>query len=251
VSDERVELDYLIVVPARYRSTRLPGKPLVDILGKPMIVRTVERCLKVAPRERVVVATDDERIVDVCRANGIRVEMTRSDHRTGSDRVAEIASRIPAEAYINVQGDEPVFNPEDIIRIIEAASADSTRTYIGYCDLKESEWADSKYLKLLFGIHKQLIYIGRAQVPGSHDGSFHGGHRQVCIHSYPREALESFASSDARTPIEAIEDHEMMRFLEMGLPVQVVELSADSMAVDRPSDLALVEQRLRELGEGN
>lgn len=242
------EFDYVIVIPARYRSTRLPGKPLVDILGKPMVIRTAERCLEVAPRSRVIVATDDERIADVCRAHDIRVEMTRDDHRTGSDRVAEVASRVHAQAYINVQGDEPVFNPDDIRRIIDAARQDPTKTYIGYCPLTEAQWSDTKYLKLLFGLHKQLIYIGRAQVPGSHDGGFHGGYRQVCVHSYPGAALEVFSATAGRTPLETVEDHEMMRFLELGLPVEVVELSDESLAVDRPSDIALVEQRLRALG---
>jgi 3-deoxy-manno-octulosonate cytidylyltransferase (CMP-KDO synthetase) len=251
VDNTQDAIDYLIVIPARYRSTRLPGKPLIDIAGKPMIIRTAERCLEVAPREQVVVATDDERIAEVCRAHNIRVEMTRDDHRTGSDRVAEVAARIPARAYINVQGDEPVFDPDDIRRVIDAARQDPTKTYIGYCDLTEDQWSDTKYLKLLFGLQKQLIYIGRAQVPGSHDGAFHSGHRQVCVHSYPRAALEAFSATSGRTPLEAIEDHEMMRFLELGLPVEVVELSANSLAVDRPSDIALVEQRLREMGEAD
>ncbi len=249
MDDTQDAVDYLIVIPARYRSTRLPGKPLVDILGKPMVVRTAERCLEVAPRSQVIVATDDERIAEVCRAHDIRVEMTRDDHRTGSDRVAEVATRIPARAYINVQGDEPVFNPDDIRLIVDASRRDPSKTYIGYCALEESQWSDTKYLKLLFGLNKQLIYIGRAQVPGSHDGAFRFGYRQVCVHSYPRAALVAFSATGGRTPLESVEDHEMMRFLELGLPVEVVELSADSLAVDRPSDIALIEQRLREIGE--
>src|SRR4051812_48903766 len=92
--------DELIVIPARYRSSRLPGKPLIDVAGKPMIVRTAERCFEVVERERVVVATDDERIAAVCTEHNIRFEMTR-DHATGSDRVAEVATRLPARTYIN------------------------------------------------------------------------------------------------------------------------------------------------------
>jgi 3-deoxy-manno-octulosonate cytidylyltransferase (CMP-KDO synthetase) len=236
--------DLLVVIPARFRSRRLPGKPLVDIAGIPMVVRTAERCFEVIPRDRVLVATDDERIVEACEARGIRVEMTRDDHPTGTDRVAEIASRFPASIYVNVQGDEPVFNPDDILRIIEESRKDPSKTYIGYCAMTPEQWGDSKYIKLLFGLDRRLIYIGRAQVPGSHDGRFTVAYRQVCVYAYPADALAAFASSGGRTPLEEIEDCEVVRFLELGLPVQVVELSADSMSVDRPEDVIKVEEFL-------
>jgi 3-deoxy-manno-octulosonate cytidylyltransferase (CMP-KDO synthetase) len=114
--------------------------------------------------------------------------------------------------------------------------------------MTEDQWRDTKYTRLLFGLDHRLIYIGRAQVPGSHSGEFTVAYRQVCLHAFPREALAVFASVTERTPLEAIEDHEMLRFLELGLPVRVVEMSADSMPVDRPEDLPLVERRLIELG---
>lgn len=240
-------VDELVIIPARYRSSRLPGKPLVDLSGKPMIIRTVERCLEVLPREQVIVATDDERIAEVCVAHNVQYEMTR-DHPTGSDRVAEVASRIPAKTYINVQGDEPVFNPEDLRIIIDAARQDRSKTFIGSCEMTEQQWQDTKYIKLLFGLNRQLIYIGRAPVPGSHDGTFRLGYRQVCVYAYPGEALQAYAAPGQRTPLEAIEDNEVMRFLELGLPVEVLPMSPDSMPVDRPDDVALVEARLRELG---
>lgn len=246
-----IDDDILVVIPARFRSTRLPGKPLIDIAGKPMIVRTAERCLQAVPQEQLVIATDDERIADVCRAHDLRVEMTRDDHPTGSDRVAEIAQRIPARRYINVQGDEPVFNPEDIVRIVEESSTTGQEVLIGYCEMPEWQWRDSKYIKLLFGQDRQLIYIGRAQVPGSHDGEFRFAYRQVCVSSYTRDALLQFHAAGARTPIESVEDHEVMRFLELGIPVGVVEMSADSMPVDRPEDVTLVESYLREFDGTN
>lgn len=236
--------DVLVVIPARYSSKRLPGKPLAMIAGKPMIVRTAEQCFKVLPRDRVIVATDDQRIVDVCTEHGIRAELTRTDHLTGTDRVAEVASRFPARTYINVQGDEPVFNPEDILEIIRASSVDRSMTYIGYCEISEREWRDSKYIKLLFGREGQLIYIGRAQVPGSHDGSFHVGYRQVCAYAYGAQALEAYSSTESRTPLESIEDCEVVRFLELGLPVRVIPMSDVSMSVDRPEDVARVERYL-------
>lgn len=240
-------LDELVVIPARYKSSRLPGKPLVQIAGKPMLLRTVERCYEVMAPEKVLVATDDPRIAALCEENGIRYEMT-ADHPTGTDRVAEIASRVPAQTYINVQGDEPVFNPDDLKLLSETARQDPSQTYIGYCDMPEEQWHDTKYTRLLFGLRNQLIYIGRGPMPFGHAGAFSFAHRQVCLHAYSGEALAAFHAVGGKTPIEAVEDHEMMRFVELGLPVSVIAMSADSMPVDRESDIPLVERRIAELG---
>ena len=236
--------DALIVIPARYESSRLPGKPLIDLAGKPMIVRTAEQCLKVANQSQVVVATDDQRIAEVCREFDVRCELTDSKHQTGSDRVAEVASRISAGVYLNVQGDEPVFNPRDIIVLVNRFERESRTTLIGYCEMSEDEWSDSKNIKLLFGQSNQLIYIGRAKVPGSHNGEFRVGFRQVCIYGYSADVLREFSSTGVRTPLESIEDNEVMRFLELGMQVDVVKLSDDSISVDRPSDVDRVLARL-------
>ncbi len=241
-------LDELIVIPARYRSTRLPGKPLTPIGGRPMIVQTHARCLAALPHDQILVATDDERIADVCRAHGIWVEMTAPDHPTGSDRVAEIAGRIAARTYINVQGDEPVCNPADIRKLISAARAHRDRTIIGYCPLTdEAQWRDPNCCKLLFNRQGELIYIGRASVPASKSGTFQGGWRQICLHAYPREALHAFAATGGKTRLEEIEDHEMLRFLELGLKVHVLEMSDQSIPVDQPGDIAKAEARLASL----
>lgn len=249
VRDEGTAMrEELVVIPARYRSTRLPGKPLVSIAGKPMIVRTWERCAEVVDPANLVVATDDQRIADVCADHGILVEMTREDHPTGSDRVHEVAMRIPARTYINVQGDEPVFNADDLRTLLSEARRDRSSILTGYCEMTEQQWSDSKYIKLLFGLDHNLIYIGRAQVPGSHDGVFRFAHRHVCAYAYPREALALFAATGGRTRIETVEDHEIMRFLELGLNVRVVEMSDQSMPVDRLQDIVLVEEYLRKHG---
>ena len=110
---------YIVVIPARLQSSRLPGKPLINLCGVPMIVRTYRQCLKVVPAELVYVATDSDEIRIVCEKQGIRVVMTSSNCRTGTDRVAEVAQKVEADTYINVQGDEPVFNPEDLRELIK------------------------------------------------------------------------------------------------------------------------------------
>jgi 3-deoxy-manno-octulosonate cytidylyltransferase (CMP-KDO synthetase) len=111
-------MSFLIVIPSRYQSTRLPGKPLIDICGIPMVVRTYKQCIKVVDPDLVVVATDDARIQMVCEANGIKTIMTSDKCLTGTDRVAEVALQIEVNTYINVQGDEPIFNPEDLKLLI-------------------------------------------------------------------------------------------------------------------------------------
>lgn len=203
----------------------------------------------VAPLIRALVATDDKRIADVCRAHDIWFEMTSPDHPTGGDRVAEIAERIEAKTYLNVQGDEPVCNPADIAALIVAARAHRDRTLIGCCPLKdEVEWRDPNCCKLIFSAARELIYIGRAAVPASKSGAFQGGWRQICLHAYPRDALRAFAATGGKTPLEAIEDHEMLRFLELGLKVHVIEMSDRSVPVDRPEDVARAEAMMREVG---
>lgn len=236
--------DYLIVIPARFGSTRFPGKALADIGGKPMIIRTAERCLQVARKNQVVVATDDKRIIEACEAHGIWAELTKKEHQTGTDRVAEISRRFQAKRYLNVQGDEPVLNPRDIVSVADV-SEDPLVTITGYCQLEKHMWGDSKHIKLVFGNSSQLLYISRADIPGSHSGEFVEGFRQVCIYSYSRESLDQVQSTAGRSRLESIEDHELLRFLELGLQVQVVELSSDSISVDRPKDIELVLKRIK------
>lgn len=242
-------LDELIVIPARYRSTRLPGKPLTMVGGLPMIVQTHARCREAAPDAEILVATDDERIAEVCRAHDIRVEMTSPDHPTGTDRVAEIAERIEARTYLNVQGDEPVCDPADISALIAAARARPDDILIGYTPLRdECEWRDPNCCKLLFGRAGRLLYIGRAAVPASKSGAFQGGWRQICLHAFPRDALRAFAATGGKTALEAIEDHEMLRFLELGMAIHVIAMSDRSVPVDRPEDVARAEAMMRRVG---
>ena len=115
------ELNYVVIIPARYGSSRLEGKPLINLCGVPMVVRTYRQCIKACPAERVYVACDDERIKTVCEQHGIQVLMTSKECLTGTDRVAECAQQLDADVYINVQGDEPVFNPEDLETFINKA----------------------------------------------------------------------------------------------------------------------------------
>lgn len=240
-------MNFIIIIPARYKSTRLPGKPLVDILGKSMLSRTYEQCIKAVPKEKVYVATDDERIVEHCKELDINVLLTSDECLTGTDRVAEVATLIDADYYINVQGDEPLFNPEDIKRVINAIEEFQGEVINGYCSIENEELYKSLSIpKVVFRPDGRLLYMSRQGIPGNKSGSFVKGWRQVCIYGFPGKALKAFAAIKTKTPLEQEEDIEILRFLELGFEVRMLELSNDSIPVDNPEDVQLVEKKIKE-----
>jgi 3-deoxy-manno-octulosonate cytidylyltransferase (CMP-KDO synthetase) len=234
--------DYIVVIPARYESTRLPGKPLVMLCGVPMVVRTYMQCISVVPREQVFVATDDYRIRDVCEKENIQVVMTSTTCMTGTDRVEEVSREVDAGFYINVQGDEPVFNPHDLRRLIQVASECPQEVINGYCDIESEEMFRSGAVpKVVVRPDGRLLYMSRAAIPTNKSQGFDKAKRQVCAYAFPKAALAAFSSSQAKTPLEAIEDIEILRFLELGWDVRMISLSNQSIAVDNPEDIAKAE----------
>jgi 3-deoxy-manno-octulosonate cytidylyltransferase (CMP-KDO synthetase) len=235
-------MKYCVIIPARYDSTRLPGKPLIDICGIPMIIRTYQQCVKACPTEKVYVATDDERIRETCEKNGIQVIMTSNECLTGTDRIAECAQSIDADIFINVQGDEPVFNPNDLKVIISNLAKYSGEILNGYCEIYEEQLFRSGSIpKVVFRPDGRLLYMSRASIPSNKELGFEKAWRQVCVYAFPRKALEEFAAVSKKTTLEDIEDIEILRFLELGWEVRMVELSSDSIAVDNPEDIQRVE----------
>ena len=244
-----VQPDYAVIIPARYQSSRLPGKPLVQLDGVPMIVRTYRQCLKACPAGRIHVATDDERIREVCEQHGIAVLMTSPHCLTGTDRLAECARQLDAEIFINVQGDEPVFNPDDLRRMIEACTAWPGEVLNGFCAIDdEAQFRSTSTPKVVMRPDGRLLYMSRATIPGTKSGEFIHGWRQVCLYAFPRAALAAFAACTSKTPLESLEDIEILRFLELGWEVRMLELSQDSIAVDNPADVAAAEAAIRARG---
>lgn len=240
------QADFLVVIPARYQSTRLPGKPLVEIDGVPMIVRTFEQCAKAVARDKIIIATDDARIGAVCEAHHMGWLMTADSCLTGTDRVADVARQTDHAVYINVQGDEPVFNPDDLQKLIEAACADPLKVMCGYTEITEPEDYQSPACpKVVTALDGKLLYMTRAAVPGNKTGRFEKAWRQVCAYSFPRDPLLAYADYGRKTPIEEIEDIEILRFLELGHSVHMLPMSAQSIPVDFPEDVAKVEAALK------
>ncbi|ATH82694.1 3-deoxy-manno-octulosonate cytidylyltransferase [Ectopseudomonas mendocina] len=234
-------MEALIIIPARYASSRYPGKPLVDIAGKTLLQRVWERCVPVLGKEGVVVATDDQRIVEHCQAIGARWVMTPSTCLTGTDRLAAASLQLQADIYINVQGDEPLIQPEDIQRVIDLAAKHPGQVLNAYCAIKEEQdYLSRNVPKVVKRPDGRLLYMSRAPIPGTKGAEFVRADKQVCIYAFPPEALQAYAARTEKTPLEQLEDIEILRFLELGYEVRMVEVSGSSIAVDAPEDVARV-----------
>jgi 3-deoxy-manno-octulosonate cytidylyltransferase (CMP-KDO synthetase) len=241
----------IIVIPARYKSSRFPGKPLVNLLGKPMIQWVAELSARAVGRKNVYIATDDTKIQTAVLAMGYQVVMTSEHCLTGTDRLAEVAQKVDADIYINVQGDEPLVNPEDILKVIEAKKAYSDEVINGYAIIGESEDPNSVNIpKVIFTEEQRLVYMSRQALPGFKDqkNAPHHYYKQVCIYGFNREELLAFGAYGKKSTLEQSEDIEIIRFLEWNQPIRMIQTRPGSLAVDVPDDVARVEKALKVVG---
>lgn len=233
------------VIPARYKSSRFPGKPLVDICGKPMIWWVYQQCLKVKDFEAVYVATDDSRIFDECNGLGINVIMTSDSHRTGTDRIGEVARKINADVIVNIQGDEPLLEPHTIQAAIEPFYSDPdlqiTNLMTKITDpVDVVNFTVPKVITNKDGIG---IYLTRSMAPYPKGKIDYQYYKQVCVYGFKPEALEfycKYGEQYGKAKIEEIEDIEILRFIENGYKVQYIEVDSETVAVDTPNDLEKV-----------
>ena len=231
-------MKYIIVIPARFKSKRLPGKPLVNIGGLPMIVRTYNQCLKVVSKNKIIVATDSYKIKKVCDEYEIKSIITSNKCLTGTDRVAEVSKKIKCNFYINVQGDEPFFNPNDLRMLIKEAKKKPNEVINGYTEIKNKKlFFSSSIPKVIFDKNGYLLYMSRGPIPSNKSLEFKKAWRQICAYSFPRKALFDFTKTKNKTPIEHLEDIEILRFLENGYKVKMIKMSNKSLAVDNNEDL--------------
>lgn len=237
----------IIVIPARMQSSRFPRKPLIQIAGKSLIQRTYERCVLAVPKERIYVATDNSEIFKHCEQNDIQVLMTSKNCLTGTDRVAEVAEQIEADYYINVQGDEPLMNPQDIIDTIKAAEKYNGEIINGYAPIHEEDYLSLTVPKVVLRLDGRLLYMSRSPIPGNKNAVFQKAWRQVCVYAFPNVTLKKFKEQAKKTLLEAEEDIEILRFLELGYEVRMIPLSSDSIAVDVPEDVERVKLKLNEI----
>jgi len=213
-----------------------------------MIVRTYRQCIKACSAAQVFVAADDDRVRTVCEEQGIQVLMTSRSCLTGTDRVAECARQLEADVFINIQGDEPVFPPEDITALISEAESHTDQVLNGVCEIEDEEeqFRNPGVPKVVMRPDGRLLYMSRASIPTTKTQQFIKSWRQVCAYAFPRKALEMFTRCGKKTPLEQIEDIEVLRFLELGWDVRMVRLSNGSLAVDTPEDAERVGQVIRQ-----
>ena len=243
----------VVIIPARFASTRFEGKPLVDLLGKPMIRHVYERCLAVGGVDKVLVATDDKRIYDAVRGFGGEAVMTSADHPTGTDRLAEVARGLHCDLVVNVQGDEPLIDPEMVSEALAPLMADPSipmgtlKSLIG----DERELHDPAVVKVVTDRNDFALYFSRSPIPFVRDGGGEGTrhYRHVGLYVYNREFLLQYARM-APTPLECAEKLEQLRALENGHRIKVVTTRHETHGVDRPEDLEKVKEILKERSKG-
>lgn len=236
------------VIPARYQSSRFEGKPLADICGKPMIWWVYQQAKKVPELTEVYVATDDERIFNTCQQLGVDVMMTSTSHRTGTDRLGEIAEKMPADLYVNIQGDEPLIEPETIRQAIlpffnnNDLQVSNLMTKI----LDPVDAVNFTVPKVITNKDNIGIYLTRSAAPFPKGSLNYHYYKQVCVYGFTPSALKfycEYGKKYGKAKIESIEDIEILRFIENGYKVQYVEVDSDTVAVDTPQDL----ERVREI----
>lgn len=243
---EPLHVKTLGIIPARFASTRFPGKPLVSIAGKPLIQRVVEQCRKAKTLADVLVATDDERIATVAR-RFCRVELTRADHPSGTDRVAEVAARCDCEAIVNVQGDEPLIDPEVINRVARAL-ADSEMSTAATALRDPAAMQNPAVVKVVTTNTGRALYFSRNPIPHVRDfaadpaGGFSSFPflRHLGIYGYRREALLQMVQWPTSS-LERAEKLEQLRALENGMQIAVVRVEDEGIGVDTPEDVGRVE----------
>lgn len=238
----------VVVIPARYASTRLPGKPLVSLAGKPMIQRVYERAKLAQRADRVVVATDDERIVKAVEGFGGEARMTRSDHRTGTERVAEVAAHEEGDVFVNVQGDEPLLDPVAIDTAV-ASLLEEPAAAIGTVATPiktPADIMDPNVVKTVLDFDGNALYFSRAPIPWVRDtaSKIQVRHlKHLGLYVFQREALLEYPTLP-QGELERIEQLEQLRWLENGWKIRVAEVEHDAVSVDVPEDVKRVEKLL-------
>jgi len=239
----------VVVIPARYGSTRLPGKPLVSLNGQPMIQRVYARAKSARRVDRVIVATDDDRIVKAVSSFGGEARMTRADHRTGTERVAEVAAHVEGDVFVNVQGDEPLLDPAAVDTAVTALLEDPG---VGVATVATpikvpGDIMDPNVVKVVLDFDENALYFSRAPIPWVRDtgNAIQVRHlKHLGLYAFRRDALLEYPTLP-QGELERIERLEQLRWMENGTKIRVAEVEHDAVSVDVPEDVARVEKLLQ------
>lgn len=237
-----------VIIPARFKSSRFPGKPLIKILRKEMIIWVAQLSAIAVGKENVYVATDDLNISNKVKEYGFKFIMTESELLTGTDRVAKAAMQLDYDLFVNVQGDEPLVDPGDILKSIKLKKEFPTHIINSFCFINEDEDPSNKNIpKVITNENNDLIYISRAVIPNSKNNNMENikYKKQVCIYSYFKEELKEFLEYGKKSFLEKNEDIEILRFFEFDKKIKMFETKKSSLAVDVLSDVQKVEKELK------
>lgn len=248
---ETCKMKIIGVIPARYQSSRFPGKPLADICGRPMIWWVYQQCKKAKYLDEVYVATDSNMIEEACRNLNINVVLTSEKHPTGTDRVGEVANKIKADIIVNVQGDEPLLEPDTIDAAIEPFFHNPSLKVTNLMTKIKNpvDVVNCTIPKVITNCEGIGIFLTRSMAPYPKGSIQYDFYKQVCVYGFKPDALQFFCQYGekyGKAKIEAIEDIEILRFIENGYRVQYVEVDSDTVAVDTKNDLEKVCGILRE-----
>ena len=234
----------IAIIPARLASTRLNRKALRELAGEPLIVR-VYRAVRVSPLlEDVIVATDSDEIMEVCRKKGVEARMTSSSHRSGTERVHELASEIASDVYVNVQGDEPLTRAEHIATLLEVMRDPAVRVGTLKTPAAPEDINNPAAVKVVTDLRGRALYFSRSTIPFDRDGGAAEYFKHLGFYAYRKSALDLFVSLP-ESALERAERLEQLRFLENGIAIQVGETPYDTIGVDTEEDLKRAEAALQ------
>lgn len=239
------KLNVIGVIPSRYGSTRFPAKPLSDICGKPMVWYVYQQALKAKGLSAVYVATDDQRIVDVCNQYGMNVIMTSDQHKTPNDRVHEVSTKIDADIYVCINGDEPLIEPEVIERAIPEESDEQDLEYF-YSNVITTienpvEVVDPTNIKAVANAQGDAMWASRSPIPYPKGNMQFQYKKIVGIAAFSKKALQFYVDTP-RSQVECTEELDLYRFLENGKKVKLKEIECHTLSVDTPKDLEKVRE---------
>jgi 3-deoxy-manno-octulosonate cytidylyltransferase (CMP-KDO synthetase) len=237
-------MNVIAVIPARLGSTRLPRKMLREIQGRPLVTRVYEAVRSCSQLDDVLVATDSEEIMDACRKHSCKALMTSERHRSGTERVHELAQHLSADVYINVQGDEPMVRSEQIDTIIELMARDEVAVGTLKTPAKPEDVANPNAVKVVTDFNGQALYFSRATIPHDRDRTSPKYFKHLGIYAYRKPALDRFVAL-SESSLERAERLEQLRFLEHGISIYVAETPFDSIGVDTEEDFLRVQNLLK------
>lgn len=237
------------VIPARYSSTRVPGKPLADICGYPMVWWVYQQAKQVKEIDDIVVATDDEKVMNVCQKYGMKAIMTSREHTTPTSRIYEVSTKTDGGLYAFISGDEPLIEPEALSKVISDARENGFDVTNAMSKIRTApEVIDSTNIKVTVGTRRTLLYTTRSPIPFPKGGLQFNYMKFVGISVYSKKALKLF-NDTPRSQIETIEECDLMRFIDKGMDVKMVEVECRSISVDTQKDLEMVRKIMKEKGK--